>query len=94
MLRVALESVLGLTLDGGAALRIAPCVPDAWPGFRMHVRRRDARSRCATASGRAEAVVACTVDGAPGQIVDGAARIPLRNGGAPQRVLVELGPAR
>ena len=84
--------MLGLTLDGGSELRMKPCVPDAWPGFRITWRRVEIEVR--NASGRSEAVVACTVDGAPGQIADGSARIPLRADGAPQRVLVELGPAR
>ena len=33
MYRICLESVLGLTLAGGDELRVAPCIPDAWPGF-------------------------------------------------------------
>ncbi|HEU0053809.1 MAG TPA: protein ndvB, partial [Longimicrobium sp.] len=33
MFRVALESVLGVTLEGGRFLRIAPCVPAEWPGY-------------------------------------------------------------
>ncbi|MES2523998.1 MAG: glycosyl transferase [Gemmatimonadota bacterium] len=33
--RVALESVLGVTLVDGRALAIAPCIPDDWPGFTL-----------------------------------------------------------
>src|SRR5437867_4111198 len=40
MLRVALESVLGVTLEGGHTLRVAPCIPDAWPGFKVKLRLR------------------------------------------------------
>src|SRR5436853_305307 len=29
MFRVALESVLGVTFEGGHTLRVAPCIPDA-----------------------------------------------------------------
>ena len=35
MLRVALESVLGLRTEGGETLVVAPCVPDDWPGYRL-----------------------------------------------------------
>src|SRR6185295_2301922 len=31
MYRVALESVLGLTLESGKVLRLAPRIPDGWP---------------------------------------------------------------
>src|SRR5207244_4039409 len=35
MFRVALESVLGVTLEGGDTLRVAPCIPDTWSGFKV-----------------------------------------------------------
>jgi cellobiose phosphorylase len=92
MLRVLVESVLGLTLHGGAELRVKPCVPDAWPGFRIAWRAVEIEVR--NARGCSEAVVACTVDGAPAPVVEGAARIALRPDGAAQRVVVELGSAR
>jgi cellobiose phosphorylase len=92
MLRVLLESILGVTLHGGSELRVRPCVPDAWPGFRVTWRGVEIEVR--NPHGRSEAVVSCTVDGAEAPVVDGAARIPLRRDGGPQRVLVELGPAR
>ncbi len=38
MQRVMVENILGLTLHDGRTLRIAPCVPDAWPGFRATLR--------------------------------------------------------
>jgi cellobiose phosphorylase len=39
--RVALESVLGVTLEEGATLRVRPCVPDDWPGYTVRLRRPD-----------------------------------------------------
>src|SRR3989449_1309523 len=41
MYRVALESVLGVTLVGGDTLRIRPRIPDGWPGFRVSLRLPD-----------------------------------------------------
>src|SRR5262249_42752203 len=45
MLRVALESVLGVTLEGGHTLCVAPRVPDEWPGFTVKLRLPDGRTR-------------------------------------------------
>ncbi len=33
MLRVAVESVLGLVMSGGRAILLRPCLPPSWPGF-------------------------------------------------------------
>jgi cyclic beta-1,2-glucan synthetase len=41
MFRVAVESILGLRMAGGGTFVIAPCIPSAWPGYRVHY--RDAR---------------------------------------------------
>jgi cyclic beta-1,2-glucan synthetase len=38
MYRVGLESILGFRLEGGDRLRIRPCIPDAWPDFRITYR--------------------------------------------------------
>ena len=35
MYRVALESVLGFDIEHGNSIRLKPCIPDAWPGFRL-----------------------------------------------------------
>jgi len=35
MYRVAIESVLGVRVEGGLALVVQPCIPDEWPGFRV-----------------------------------------------------------
>jgi cyclic beta-1,2-glucan synthetase len=40
MYRLALESLLGLRLEGDK-LRIAPCLPASWPGFKLRYRYRD-----------------------------------------------------
>jgi cellobiose phosphorylase len=40
MYRLALESLLGLNLEGDK-LRLAPCLPASWPGFKLRYRYRD-----------------------------------------------------
>jgi cellobiose phosphorylase len=95
MYRVALESILGLTLAGGEALRLAPCIPDGWPGFRVHLRRPDGTRyeiEVRTTGGAAEIVTWASVDGAPGEVRDGAAHIPLRDDGGVHRIVATLGP--
>jgi N,N'-diacetylchitobiose phosphorylase len=37
MLRVAVESVLGITVEGGDTLVIRPSLPTTWPGYRLTV---------------------------------------------------------
>lgn len=38
MFRVAVESILGITIVRGQWLRISPCIASAWPGFRVNYR--------------------------------------------------------
>ena len=40
MYRLIVESLLGLQLEGDQ-LRIAPCIPASWPGFKIAYRYRD-----------------------------------------------------
>src|SRR5581483_6058292 len=93
--RVALESILGLAVEEGTRLRVAPRIPDAWPGFRVSLRLPDRRTRWAVAvenpTGRAEAVVAVEVDGMGGRVADGAALVPLVADGGTHAVRVTLG---
>jgi cellobiose phosphorylase len=46
MYRLAVESLLGLTREG-ARLRIAPCLPAGWPGFKLRYRYGDTIYRIA-----------------------------------------------
>ncbi len=92
--RVALESVLGVTLAGGTTLRVRPCVPDDWPGYTVRLRRPDGSTwtvEVRNPDGCAEAVRAVWVDGGPGAVQDGAARVPLAADGRAHRVTVTLG---
>jgi len=95
MLRVALESVLGLRVEEGRRLVLRPCVPDDWPGFRIDYRVPGTGSHYAVAvrnrSGCAARVVAVRADGAALEPVAGAAVVPLAADGARHEVEVELG---
>jgi cyclic beta-1,2-glucan synthetase len=97
LLRVALESVLGLRMEEGRRLVLRPCVPDAWPGFRIEYRLPGELTRYAievrNPGGACERVVALRVDGRALAPVDGAAVWPIAHDGGEHAVEVELGPA-
>jgi N,N'-diacetylchitobiose phosphorylase len=94
MLRVALESVLGIELRGGVALALRPCIPSSWPGYRVRLRLSGATTYTlhVTRTGGPSAVVA---DG--GELPDcchaedGVLLIPLVLDGAEHSVSVALG---
>jgi cyclic beta-1,2-glucan synthetase len=92
--RVALESVLGFTLEGGECAWLRPCIPAEWPGFRLAYRLPDGRGRLAievrNPSGGG-AVVAARLDGQSLAVQGGAARIPLPRDGAEHRADVVMG---
>src|SRR4026207_1906558 len=46
MFRVALESILGITLRGGHTLVLRPCIPAHWPGFTVHYRLPNSATVC------------------------------------------------
>ena len=94
MLRVALESILGLERVEGHTLRLRPCIPDEWSGFRLHYRLPDGdavyRIEVRNPDGHAERVVAAEIDDLDGLVEDGAACIPLFRDGKTHRVIVTL----
>jgi cyclic beta-1,2-glucan synthetase len=97
MLRVALESLLGIRLDAGTHLVLAPRVPDSWPGFTVDYRLPGTETVYAIiarhlGTDAADGVVAATLDGAPLPVADGACRVPLERDGSMHCVQLELGP--
>ena len=95
--RAAVESVLGLRLVHGLLLVIKPCVPDGWPGFQMDYRHPGTGTEyhvevVNTGSGMA-AVRAVTIDGVAGEVVDGAAQVPISGDSGSHRVVVTMGGA-
>jgi cyclic beta-1,2-glucan synthetase len=98
MYRVALETILGLTIENGTHLVLAPRIPDAWPEYRIDYRppgRGDSYEiTVRNPDGKADAVVAAAIDGRPLPLRDGAARIALLTDASAHRVDVTLGARR
>ncbi len=93
MIRACLESVLGLSVHGGAELRVAPCIPDDWPGFAVRWRVPGADGTTYVVRVTRGDAFAARLDGAPLPGSGPAARIPLVRDGAEHRVDVVLGRA-
>jgi cyclic beta-1,2-glucan synthetase len=95
LLRVALESVLGLRMEQGRRLVLRPCVPDGWPGFRIEYRIPGGSTRYAievrNPSGCSARVVAVRLDGRLLAPEGGAAVWPIAPDGAEHQVQVDLG---
>jgi cyclic beta-1,2-glucan synthetase len=95
LLRVGLESILGLRTEGGVRLVLRPCVPDAWPGYRIAYRVPGCGTHYAidvrNPSGCSARVTRVRVDGAELAPEDGAAAWPITRDGARHDVVVELG---
>jgi cyclic beta-1,2-glucan synthetase len=95
MYRVALESVLGFTLQGGDTIRMKPVIPSSWPGFTIRHRLPDGAtvyeiSVVNDAVGGDAAVSSATLDGSPVAMSDGAALVPLRADRGTHRVEIVL----
>jgi cyclic beta-1,2-glucan synthetase len=95
MYRVALESVLGFTLQGGDTIRIKPVIPGDWPGFTIRYRVPGSAAVYEInivnqSRGAAPRVAAATLDGQPLAIADGAALVPLGEGDTTRRVEIIL----
>ena len=97
LLRVTLESILGLELVESHALRLRPCIPDEWPGFRLRYRLPEGEAiyeiEVRNPDGAAQQATAVEIDDRPGRIEYGAAHIPLFRDGLVHQVLVTLGAA-
>ena len=91
MFRVALESILGVTIREGRTLVLCPCIPPAWPGFTVRHRLPDGVTTYEIAVERVTRPT--SVEGATGaRIEGGAVHIPLDTDGRPHRIGVRLGP--
>jgi cyclic beta-1,2-glucan synthetase len=97
MYRVAVESICGLGLDGGAALTLRPCLPDEWPSATIRYRLPGEETTYVIVmenpEGCTERVRSATLDEEPAEITEGLVRIPLAHDGRDHHVHVVLGAA-
>jgi N,N'-diacetylchitobiose phosphorylase len=98
MLRVALESVLGLRTENGDTLVLTPCVPDDWPAYEIRWRVPGTGTVydivVTNPGGCSQVVVAAVCDDAPLVCANGTCRLPLQRDGREHRVRLTLGPAK
>jgi len=98
MLRVLLESILGMQMDRGVALQFHPCIPDDWPEFAIEYRfpsdgtRYSIQAKNPHRDGRG--VREARFDGRPIEIDGGVARIPIVHDAGSHRVDLVLGGGR
>jgi cyclic beta-1,2-glucan synthetase len=94
MLRVMLESVLGVSLEAGRTLVVRAAIPPSWPGYRLRLRPlgREAtwELEVRNPSSVGAQVVGVTLDGRKIPPDGGVARIPLEDDGRDHRVEIEL----
>ena len=94
MLRVTLESVLGVSIECGNTLVVRAAMPPSWPGFRLRLRplgRQETYDVEVRNTSGVPQVVGVSLDGQPLSPVDGVARIPLSDDGLRHRIEIELG---
>jgi N,N'-diacetylchitobiose phosphorylase len=94
MYRVALESILGFTVVNGERLRLRPCIPRAWPGYRIDYRLPESETRYRVRVRWHEDVersTVATVDDAPAEVREGVPDIPLIDDGGVHVVEVRIG---
>jgi N,N'-diacetylchitobiose phosphorylase len=94
MFRVAVESILGVTTEGGRMLVIDPSISADWPQCRIIYRLPDGNTcydiLIENPDGREHGLAAATVDDQPVALANGVARVPLASDGAMHRVIVRL----
>jgi cyclic beta-1,2-glucan synthetase len=94
MYRVAIESILGLRIEGGDTLTLTPCVPDAWPGFKIVWKKPGTKAAYEITVRRSSSrrgQIMGTMDGKAVQVSGKTLRIPLRDDGEAHTVHVTLG---
>jgi N,N'-diacetylchitobiose phosphorylase len=94
MLRVVLESILGIRCDAGQVLVINPSISKDWP--ECHIRYRVPGERTTyditieNPEGKQHGVAAARLDDRPVAVVDGIVRILIERDGGSHRVVVRL----
>jgi N,N'-diacetylchitobiose phosphorylase len=80
MYRIALESILGLSLHDGREIHLQPCIPGEWPGFSVRYRLPDGTTYIIEVE-RSDAAVAAWLDGNALDVSHGVAIPIVRDGG-------------
>jgi cyclic beta-1,2-glucan synthetase len=96
MFRVAIESVLGLSLERGNSLRLTPHIPDDWPGFKLRYRLGDGtvyEVEVSNPNACAQAVLSAQLDGVAVPYDAQGVAVPLAQDGGVHRLLLVLGHA-
>jgi len=93
--RVAIESVLGLRVENGDTLVVAPCVPDDWSAYRLEYRHPGSEAQfiidIENPTGCADRVMQVEVDGVSVPVTQGEARLPIPSSGGSFAVRITLG---
>jgi cyclic beta-1,2-glucan synthetase len=94
MFRVAVESILGLSLEQGKTLVLNPCISSSWPSCKV-IYRLPGNAACYEVAienpdGKESGVTQASVDGCDALVAEGVARIPLQRDGQTHRVVVRL----
>lgn len=94
MYRVAVESILGITTEGGQTLLINPSISADWPQCRVKYRPPDGKTQfeiiIENPSRRQHGIRQASFDGRPAEVKDGVARIPLTRDGGSHQVVARL----
>jgi cyclic beta-1,2-glucan synthetase len=93
---VGVESILGLRVENGSELVLAPCIPDEWPGYEIEFRPDQNRATLyriivSNPNGCSAAVVKVALNGESVLPSNGNARIPLVFDGGQHTVEITLG---
>ena len=92
MFRVALESILGMTLRDGKTLVLCPCIPVEWPGFSLEYRMPDSGARYQIMVRRSSGATSARAQGLVTRVEGGAVLVELGSDRGHHRVEIELGP--
>jgi cyclic beta-1,2-glucan synthetase len=94
MFRVAIESIFGISIEGGRTLVVNPSIAADWPSCRLIYRLPDGVTRydisIENPAGKEHGVSAALLDEQPTVVANGVARIPLANDGKLHQVTIRL----
>jgi cyclic beta-1,2-glucan synthetase len=98
MFRVAIESIFGMSLEGGRTLVLNPCISSHWPRAVLRYRLSDGKTNYVVTienpNGGERGVETATVDGSPIAVVNGLVRLPLAFDAAEHHVTLQLAKPR